>query len=176
MDSFANWKILAWEVNCLRKKFIWQIWVRGNSVTGFICLGMKSTLRETASRIKGPGRITWPRATAPFQQGELLQNQSSGVGLWNHQQILAWGLQAPLRPGVSLVFTVSRDIRKVTSGNLCAPLLAFFCDIISCGPIVLGSLPKVVLDIGINLPCSITESKFPVEVEADLSNLKGRPD
>lgn len=77
-----------------------------------------------------------------------------------------------------MVFTVSREIRKVTPGNPCAPLLAFFCDIISRGPIVLGSLPKVVLDIVINLPCSTTESKFPagVGVEADLSNVKGRSD
>lgn len=61
------------------------------------------------------------------------------------------GLQAPLRTGMNLVFTVRREIWKVTPGNPCAPLLAFFCDIISHGPIVLGSLFKEVLDTVIDL-------------------------
>ena len=89
------------------------------------------------------------------------------------------GSSGPSENWSELGFTVSREISKVTTGNPCAPLLAFFCDIISCGPIVSGSLPKVVLDIVINfLPYPTTESKFPagLGVEAHLSNLKGRPD
>lgn len=39
----------------------------------------------------------------------------------------------------------------MTPGNPCAPLLAFFCDIISHGPIVLASLVKEVLDTVIDL-------------------------